>query len=274
MGQEAQSTTQWTGRRVGLPPACAAASEGRPARATARNNSAHATEVGVQTSRAAQSTHRGGANLTPQRPASTCKVMPWLIYLPHSPHANVLSQRHAHYMYENSHHTPTPNVPPPSVVSQDPTLLLAGRHHSLSPPFGRSCKQSIWCCAIDCWLVHDICLNIFAIGMLVENQACWSLAKPEPGGHTVGCCSLLPGVFCRSRAETTKSTMICGPRARTCTSPPCCSLRQPDVTLQGSPDGSVQGSLDRVFGALKRMSSASIPTFWGWLLLEPVVAVV
>ncbi|KAL7812242.1 hypothetical protein V8C26DRAFT_407340, partial [Trichoderma gracile] len=85
-------------RRLGLPPACAAASEGHRARATARNNSAHATEVGRQTSGAAQSTH-GGANLTFHRPASTCKVMPWLIYLPHSPHANVLCQRHAHYLY-------------------------------------------------------------------------------------------------------------------------------------------------------------------------------
>ncbi|KAH0493824.1 hypothetical protein TgHK011_000473 [Trichoderma gracile] len=57
-------------RRLGLPPACAAASEGHRARATARNNSAHAKEVGIQTSGAAQSTH-GGANLTFHRPAST-----------------------------------------------------------------------------------------------------------------------------------------------------------------------------------------------------------
>lgn len=85
---------------------------------------------------------------------------------------------------------------------------------------------------------------------------------------------LLGAVVHKSRAETTKSTMGCGPFVRTSTSASCFSLQQPEVTLQGSPDGKVQGSLDRVFGALKRMSSASIPTFWGWLLLEPVVAVV
>ncbi|TFB05383.1 hypothetical protein CCMA1212_002489 [Trichoderma ghanense] len=93
MGQEAQST-QWAGLRLGLPPACAAASR----RSSWPSHGTH----GSADIEAAQSTHRG-AKLTFHKPASTCKVMPWLIYLPHSPHANVLCQRHARYTYEDSY---------------------------------------------------------------------------------------------------------------------------------------------------------------------------
>ncbi|KAL7816940.1 hypothetical protein V8C44DRAFT_268320 [Trichoderma aethiopicum] len=95
MGHEAQST-QWAKPRLGLPPACAAASRRsfRPSHGTQQFRTCH--ESGNTDVEAAQSTD-GEANLAFHKPASTCKVMPWLIYLPHSPHTNTFCQRHAHF---------------------------------------------------------------------------------------------------------------------------------------------------------------------------------
>lgn len=131
----------------------------------------------------------------------------------------------------------------------------------------------------DCLLDHDICLKIYPPKkkkrtLVEECQVRWSLRTKLVCGLYCESVLLLGAMVHKSRAETTKSPMSCGSLVRTCTSASCFSLQQPEVTLQGSPDVKVQGSLDRVFGALKMMSSASIPTFWGWLLLEPAVAVV
>ncbi|KAL7974906.1 hypothetical protein HDV63DRAFT_130517 [Trichoderma sp. SZMC 28014] len=161
------------------------------------------------------------------------------------------------FVYHESIRAPTPTALPP----EEKHSAASSMHSALlnTPILPESSCAAGFISQCDRPLDHDICLKIYP-----PKKARWLkivsyVGHGEPSWCVVCwfiqyCESVATsrGLEHKSRAETTKSTMSCGSSARTCTSASCFSLRQAEVTLQGSPDRKVQGSHDRVFGALKR----------------------